>query len=303
MLREEWAHVRSLCWADSTIKAYKSRWRRYFTFCDIYDLLPLPVDIEGACLYIVHLTKSVCYLTITNYVSSVWKLHDYLGYAHPDPSCFLIQSTLRGAKRLLGSATKPALPVTPANLVDIFYRLDFSKYKDLQFWCALVLSFRCLLRVGHITRSPHEIQVRDIEFTDCGMDLTIRSSKTIQFRERVNVVPVVESKDSVLCPVAVLRDYLAARPRKPTDPLFGVSYSTYSSKFSSMCKAIGLEGQYTTHSVRRGAATYLASFLPLHDVKTYGDWRSWAVLIYLSDTYDSRKYKDAVVADKLSVFY
>ena len=62
------------------------------------------------------------------------------------------------------------------------------------------------------------------------------------------MVPVAESKDSVLCPVAVLRDYLAARPRKLTDPLFGVSYSTYSSKFSSMCKVIGLDSTLLTVS-------------------------------------------------------
>ena len=294
--------MRSLCWADSTVKALKSRWRKYFRFCDSYDLSPLPVDVEGMCLYITYLTETVCYVTIANYVSAVWRLHDYLGYSHPDPTCFLIQSTLRGAKRLLGSASNPALPVTPEDLVKIYKRLDMSVPSDLQFWCALVLAFRCLLRVGHITRSPHQLRVRDITFNEGGMDVTIRSSKTVQFHERINIIPVLESSSTVLCPVFYLRTYLSRSRRVPSQPLFGLTYNSYSQKFSSECKAIGLEGHYTTHSVRRGAASYLATFLPLHDVKTYGDWRSWAVLLYLSDTYDSRRYKDKLVAERLSAF-
>ena len=302
LLRKDWGRVRSLCWADNTLKTRKSQWRRYFTFCLDHDLVPLPSTAEIVCLFVVHLTKTVSYVTITHYVSGLWALHKYMGYTHPEPSQFLIQSTIKGAKKLLGAATNPALPLSPANLVDIYKTLDLSLFVDLKFWTALVLSFRCLLRVGHIVSSPHQLRVSDIHFTPAGMDLFMYSSKTIQCRERVNRIPVVESVGSLLCPVRFLRLYLDASKRKSFNSLFSFSYSSYNSKLKLACKEIGLTGHYSTHSVRRGSASYLATFLPLHDVKSHGDWRSWAVLLYLSDTYDSRKQKDLAVSDHLSAF-
>ena len=294
--------MRSLCWSDNTIRCKKSQWKQFFKFCHEYDLTPLPADSETVCLYITYQTSRVCYITIANYVSAIWLLHKYLDYTHPDPSGFMVQSTLRGARRLLGSASEPALPLTPENMVSIYDRLDLTKAQDLRFWCALVLSFRCLLRVGHITKSPHVLCVKDVEFTDVGLDVVVTSSKTIQFKQRVNRIPVVKSPGSILCPVGVLRRYLSMSKKSPTSTLFGYSYTSYSEKFKSLCSIIGLEGHYSTHSVRRGSASYLASFLPIHDVKCYGDWRSWAVLLYLSDTYSSRVTKDKLVASHLSEF-
>ena len=92
----------------------------------MYDIKPLPVDVEGVCLYITYLTGEVGYMTITQYVSGVWSLHKYLGYDHLEPTTFLILSTLRGAKRLLGAATNPALRLTPENLLAILKTLDLK---------------------------------------------------------------------------------------------------------------------------------------------------------------------------------
>ena len=110
-------------------------------------------------------------------------------------------------------------------------------------------------------------------------------------------MPVLAATDSILCPVAVLKHYIKSSGRKGSDPLFVFTYSSYNSK--SLCKHIGLVGHYSTHSVRRGSASYLATFMPIDDVKAYGDWRSWAVLLCLSD---GRKSKDCVVAEQLSKY-
>ena len=302
LLENEWAKLRAMCWSDNTYKAKKTQWRRFLKFCDSYDLRPLPATPVVVCLYVTDLTKTVCYQTIKQYVSGVWSLHKYLGYDHPDPTFFIIQSTLQGAKRLLGAATNPALPLSPQDLCAIFYTLDMSSVVDRKFWAALVLSFRCLLRVSHLVSSPHQLYVRDVEFNEEGFDLVMRSSKTIQFQERVNRIPVVQSPGSILCPVSVIKQYISDSGRKPSQTLFGFSYAKYNAKLQRSCEAIGLKGHYSTHSVRRGSASYLATFLPLHDVKAYGDWRSWSVLLYLSDTYSSRKTKDTAVASELSKF-
>ena len=130
----------------------------------------------------------------------------------------------------------------------------------------------------------------------------MRSSKTIQYRQRLNRIPVVESVNSVLCPVRVLRLYISRSERRSSDRLFGFGYEAYNKRLKSLCHSIGLHGHYSTHSVRRGSASYLSTFMPLHDVKAYGDWRSWSVLLYLADNYTSRMSKDYLVAEKLSEF-
>ena len=119
LLREDWGRIRALCWSDNTLKTRKSQWRIYFKFCSKYNLIALPTTSEVVCLYVTHLTKTVSYSTITQYVAGVWALHRYLGYEHPDPTQFLIKSTIMGAKRLLGAGTNPAFPLTPENLRDI----------------------------------------------------------------------------------------------------------------------------------------------------------------------------------------
>ena len=300
-LRDEWAEVRDMCWSLNTHKARCSQWRRYFSFCKEFNLRPLPAVSETIGLYITFLARDCCYVTIKNYISGVWALHDYYGVEHIESSSFIIQSTMKGAKRLLGCETVQAPPLNPQDMVKLFKVLNLNKFEDLQLWCAITIAYRCLLRVSHITESPHTIRKQDIVFTDSGVDIHIRSSKTVQFKERAQLIPVVRA-NSVLCPVSYLQMYLSRANLAPTDYLFPYSYNRFASLFKGLCQLGGLEGNYTTHSMRRGSATFLSSFLPLHDVKVYGDWKSWAVLLYISDSYTSRKYKDHLVASKLSEF-
>ena len=146
------------------------------------------------------------------------------------------------------------------------------------------------------------MRVKDIVWTAEGMDVYIRSSKTIQFRERTIVVPVLVSPNSLLCPCRFLHSYMAWAMLKPEDLLFPYTYNMFASRLQRLCKQAGLVGVYSTHSLRRGAATFLSKFLPLHDVKAYGDWKSWAVLLYISDNYANRRLKDKVVARELSAY-
>ena len=235
-------------------------------FCEDYHLKSLPASDVTVCLYITHLTKKVCYSSITSYICSVNMMHKYFGCDRPETATFLVRSTMLGAKRLLGSESKPALPLLPENIIQMGKLLDLTNLVDLRFWCALLLSFRCVLRVGHVTESVHALRVRDIVWSGSGMDVIINSSKTVQYRERQEVVPVVRAA-SALCPILPLKVFLATSCRSSSSTLFGHSYNQYSTKLKSLCKRISLVGQYSSHSVRRGAASFLATFMPLHDVK------------------------------------
>lgn len=272
-------------------------------FCDLYHQTPIPASVDVICLYITYLCDQVKYSTICNYVSSVWSLHEHMGVCPSAKGAFLVRCTLRGARRLLGDNVLTADPLLPEHLVQIYSTLDHHKLSDLIFWTALVLGFRCLLRKGHFTISPHMLKGSDIKFTTFGMVVTLRSSKTIQFSERSVVIPVVESKGSLLCPVRWLRRMFRHVNVLPQDPLFSMSYSKFATRLEKSLKSAGIVGNFTSHSLRRGCATYLSRLgLPLHDIKVYGDWRSLSVLLYLSGDLDTRLIKDKPVAESFKAY-
>lgn len=179
-------------------------------------------------------------------------------------------------------------PLLPEHLKLIFPNLRFNKLEDLIFWCALCLSFRCLLRKCHFTLSPHMLMRSHIEFTSYGMMVNIVSSKTIQFKERVLQIPVVESPGSILCPVCWLKVYLSLCEIPPRGPLFlewkskkPLSYEKFSQRLKTLVKKSGIPGRITCHSLRRGSATHLSRLgLPLQDVKMYGDWNCGSHLMF-----------------------
>lgn len=310
-LKKKCLQVRSLIWAESTWSTKRSQWKRFLDFCHLYDLDPIPASSETICLYITFLTDQVKYTTIMNYVSSIWSLHEFLGAEPLAKNSFLVRCTLTGAKRLLGNAVLTADPLLPEDLLKIYMTLDRSDPKDLLFWVCVCLAFRCLLRKCHYTSSPHCLKSSDVEFTSYGMCLVLNSSKTIQYKERVVQIPVVSATRSVLCPVFWLKTYMKRNKVSSSGPLFVLpgkvkrpySYQVFSKRLARGVKEAGLHGQYTSHSLRRGAATFLSQLgLPLHDIRNYGDWRSLSVLLYLSNDVRSRLIKDYSVASCLNRF-
>lgn len=299
-----------MCWAESTWTTRNSQWRRYLNFCADYRLTSVPATVETTCLYVTYLSQSLAYSSICNYLSAVWSLHEFMGYKPRAKGSFLLSCTLRGAKRLLGDCTLSADPLLPNHLVLMYSFLNFNNKRDLVFWCALCLSFRCLLRKSHFTASPHMLLRSQVEFTDYGVLISIASSKTIQFRERLVKIPIVKSPGSVLCPVRWLKVYLELCKVPDKGPLFldyesrkPLSYHKFSERLKQLVKVAHIPGRITCHSLRRGSATYLSRLgLPLHDVKMYGDWKSLSVLLYLADDTETRLIKDYPVARSLSLF-
>lgn len=299
-----------MCWAETTWKSKKSQWKRYLQFCDSYELAPVPGSIDTICLYITYLTSQVAYSTICNYLSGVWSLHSYLGFDTPAKGTFLVSCALRGARRLLGDSVFASEPLSPEQLILIYGTLDHSSDDDLLFWTATVLAYRCLLRKSHYTSSNHMLQLKDIEFTSYGICVSMRSSKTIQYRERVNMIPVVSSPLSLLCPVRWLKIYIRRFKIKsghlfvtPGKGMKAFTYRSYSNRLKLALNQAGIKGKFTCHSLRRGCASYLSRLgLPLHDIKNYGDWRSLSVLFYLSGDLTTRLHKDSLVARSFDEF-
>lgn len=289
--------LRSHSLADSSWKTRRSQWKHYYRFCEDLSVSPMPCSIQLCCMYIAYMSRTFKYVSIINYLSAVRGLHKWFGYTPPPTDSYMINATLAGARRLLGDTQFSSDPLLPAQLKKILATLDLSKNHDLVFWCAVLLSFRGLLRKSAVCKGPHNLKRSDIKIFQWGIIISIRHSKTIQYRERIHQVPI-SRVGGQLCAVTWLETMLS-RSYVPSDsPLFGLckknvyaplTYDWFAKRLRESVGKAGLVGKYTSHSLRRGGATALAMVgVPLHQIQKTGDWKSMSVLLYLASPLEYR---------------
>ena len=81
-------------------------------------------------------------------------------------------------------------------------------------------------------------------------------------------------------------------PRPRSSPLFiilkngkSLSYSEFNSEFKLLVKKSQIQGNFASHSLRRGGTTTLFNVrAPIAYVKDRGQWKSNCVFIYISRT-------------------
>lgn len=171
------------------------------------------------------------------------------------------------------------------------------------------VSFRSLLRKSNIVSDkndelPDHVLCRgDILWTDYGMCFRIRSSKTLKYRNRVLEIPLFANVGSPLCAVRWVRYAVMLEPADDNQPIFlcngkPLLYRDVLSYIKTLVKFIGLDSDSVgLHSMRRSGTQFLHSIgTPMSDIKKAGDWKSMAVLMYLSSTLERKIKIEAAVA-------
>ena len=298
--------------AASSWKTRASQWKSYLKFCELISCPPLPADSQQVCRYIVYLSDTLKYVSIVNYVSAVSLIHKLYGYDRSFMDSYLIKFTLSGLRRVLGDPA-PARPTLHIQeLFAMYSHVQFHSPNERASWACIVLGFRSLLRKSNLVVSSctdqHVIRRRDVRFFPWGMLLTISSTKTIQYGQRVITIPITYAPGSPLCAVYWVQRHICDFPSPdPDSPLFltsghlGVKPLTYSSLLAylkDLLRRVGRDSeQVGLHSLRRTGAAYMHSVgLSLEDIRQVGDWKSLAALIYLAKPLQGRIDSDQRVA-------
>ena len=180
--------------------------------------------------------------------------------------------------------------------------LDLSLGEDACFWFACLVAFYGFLRKSSLLPKNKQDVAKSIlsndlsEVNSSSFLIAIRHSKTIQFGQRVLMLPYTKCTVKRLCPVHALTHHLLANKPPLAARLF--TYATGKSRiiltqnvFAARLKRIlGLAGFDATtiscHSFRRGGTSMAIScgLNPLQ-VKARGDWKSNAFesYVFLSD--------------------
>ena len=287
--------------------------KRYFEFVDLFatERSPLPCSSERVALYAAWLARSLKYRSVINYLSGLSQFLRRSGFGGIAYDDFIIKATLRGIRRVKGDAPRQAHPLLPGMLLKIF-RVMTGRPGHVAWRAAVLCSFRGLLRKSQVTMSDSALLRRDFGIYDWGMIITVRKSKTIQYRERSLEIPVARCPDVRLCAVHWVERHFREVRAEGQDMAFRLpagggasvpmTYRVYQETLRIFANIAGLGGEdFSSHSLRRGGCTYLAMCgASIEELKTRGDWVSDAVFQYLRTPIQTRIVNDLRVATALA---
>tara|TARA_B100000941_G_scaffold139191_1_gene98587 strand:- start:180 stop:1133 length:954 start_codon:yes stop_codon:yes gene_type:complete len=255
--------------AKNTLRAYKSDFRDFETFCSKHSFNSLPTEPKIISLYLTKLSKNSKISTIKRRLVSISMLHKlkghYLDIKHP-----VVVENLMGIKRIKGSVQKGKKPILISHLksiINIIDELKIDEIKRLRDKSIILVGFGGGFRRTELISIDHE----DIEFVSEGLKITIQRSKTDQFGEgMIKGIPYFTNE--IYCPVINLQKWLEISKIK-SGPIFrrfskGSSITnnrlTDQSVVLLIKKYLNLAGientNFSGHSLRSGFATVAAEF-------------------------------------------
>lgn len=251
------------------------------------------------------------YNTVQNYLSLVKKLHRLAGFKLADPDEPNLALLLRGLKAELANLVRQSKPITPRILWDIYQVISVTDVVDVVCYTALLIGFYLFLRSSNLVPRRADgfqpgIQLARGHVSQQGKLtlIEIHWSKTIQYRQKVLILPLILSEVKQICPVFWLKNMMSKVPAGPQDPLFSLptgmgnkalTYDKLRTKLSQWIVATGRpEKDFSLHGLRRGGASWgLQSGITGPEIQAMGDWASLAYLRYL-DTDLERRVKSMV---------
>ena len=266
-LHEDTLNNLKLSKADNTLRAYKSDFKDFGTFCAKHGFKSIPTEPKVVSLYLTYLSANSKISTLRRRLVSIGVVHKlkghYLDTKHP-----VIIENLMGIKRKKGSIQTGKKPILINHLKQIINVIDEQKVEKIQ-----KLRNKTLILVGFsggFRRTELvSIDYEDLDFVEEGVKITLRRSKTDQFGEgQLKGLPYFTNEK--YCPVTNLKNWIYLSKIK-TGPIFrrfakGSTLTSHRLTDQSVAliikdclKKAGIENQnFSGHSLRSGFATVAA---------------------------------------------
>ena len=291
--------------AVSTAAQYASGQRKYIRFCNQIGAAPCPASELLVLRFVASCAESLSGFTIQSYLSAIRHLHIINGMDSPIHEFERLRLVVRALKKRSGPKRQRS-PVTVGMLLSIKNILVKSSYNDTLFWSMLCTGFFGFMRLSEFTvdgkfNSEFDLALSDLTFSADlrSACLRIKSSKTDPFRQGTDIL--VGKTGSSLCPVAALLEFIRRRS-SAEGPLFmfrngkAASRVWFCKRFKLAVASTGIKGDFTSHSLRIGAATQAANVgLSESIIKSLGRWSSDSFKLYI------RTSRNAVIQASKSI--
>ena len=267
ILQEETISNLKISKATNTLRAYKSDFRDFGSFCARHGFNSMPTEPRVVSLYLTHLSKNSKMSTLRRRLVSISIVHKikghYLDTKHP-----IIVENLMGIKRRKGSIQKGKKPLLINHLKQIINVINEQKNDEIKKSrdkSIILIGFGGGFRRSELISLDYE----DIEFVPEGLKIMIRRSKTDQFGEgMIKGLPYFDSEK--YCPVKNLKKWLELANIK-NGPIFrrfskGSSITNHRLTDQTVVliikKYLNIAGidnsNFSGHSLRAGFATVTA---------------------------------------------
>ena len=191
--------------ANNTLRAYKSDFKDFTTFCLKHGLNSLPSEPKIISLYLTHLSKNSKISTLRRRLVSISMVHKlkghYLDIKHP-----IIVENLMGIRRVKGSiqiGKKPILIKHLKCIINVINEQKIREIKKLRDKSIILIGFGGGFRRTELISINYE----DLEFVPEGVKILINRSKTDQFGEgMIKGLPYFTNKN--FCPIVNLKKWL-----------------------------------------------------------------------------------------------
>lgn len=281
--------------APKTRLSYETVKKSYVSWCVGFTKRPFPATVDS-------ITGWICFLadqkllpkTIKSYLTGLRSAHVDMGYnieVFHDPIILRVRDGIR--RRRGEPGTKERMPITRDILIKLLASFDQRSLQGATIHASFCLAFAAFLRIGEFTWNPSDLTPdfpmfymtrRSIEFFDEHLELTLPSSKTDVYRKGITIT--VAAANDEACPLQSLRHLYTAFPASPFEPLFNPGRPFTRQLVTEIMRAglkdLGLTGNYSGHSFRRGAATWARQMgLTDNEIQILGRWASDSYKLYI----------------------
>lgn len=281
--------------------------RAYFDFCEMFKFEPFPANTQRLNRFVtfLHLVRDMRSDTIANYVSGVRVLHQLMEIEPPEIG-YVTKLLMKGVKARDKRPRKQATPIEPDVFLKMLPHVNYKDDLELVAWVALLMGFHLLLRPSNITSvAKHKFDPSinltraDFRMKNDVMLVHIKWTKTLQYKERKLLIPVIPFANMGISAVKWFQYMIMRIPATPREPAFSVPKKginlplTYSQLGRLLKKWIALAQlnptNFSLHGLRRGGACWLDKHgVPDRVIQVLGDWKTSAFKLYIDSALQTR---------------
>lgn len=265
--------------SNNTRRAYRSDWAAFAAWCAEQGEASMPTSSSTLARYLAFLADSGKKAsTVRRARVAVGLAHGWAGAARPDRDV-TIRTVERGIARTHGAREEGAQALLASDLPALVKAFRGGPHDDRD-RAVILLGFAGAFRASELVG----LNVEQLEFNGEGLRVFVTRSKEDQAGKGAYVdVPRGESRST--CPVRAVSTWLG-RVGRNVGPLFRVVRGTViehermhvgavSRALQRACARVGLEGDYASHSLRRGLVTSARKAgAPLEAIQRHGRWKN-----------------------------
>src|SRR4051794_2154004 len=158
--------------AANTLRAYRSDWQDFQSFCLAHERMALPATPETLAAYLAEAAGRLKARTVERRLTAVSQAHQLAGVPNPADDK-LVRSVMAGVRRAKGTNQKGKDPLSPELLLRMLAAFG-SELRDLRDRALLLVGFAGALRRSELVA----LQCEDLRFPEQGVIVTVPRSKT-----------------------------------------------------------------------------------------------------------------------------